>query len=39
MFAYFGNKTRIAHLYPPPAQGRVVEPFAGSARYALMYWV
>jgi site-specific DNA-adenine methylase len=37
MFPYFGCKTRIAHLYPAPAQGRVIEPFAGSARYALLY--
>src|SRR4051812_21363185 len=38
MFPYFGSKSRIAHRYPPPAQGRVIEPFAGSARYALCYW-
>jgi site-specific DNA-adenine methylase len=37
MFQYFGSKTRIAHLYPAPALGRVVEPFAGSARYALLH--
>lgn len=37
MFAYFGSKTRVAHLYPPPAPGRVIEPFCGSARYTLLY--
>lgn len=37
MFPYFGSKGRIAHLYPAPVWGRVVEPFAGSARYALLH--
>jgi hypothetical protein len=38
MFPYFGCKSRLAHLYPPPAQGRIIEPFAGSARYSLLHW-
>lgn len=24
--------------YPPPKEGKIIEPFAGSARYALKYW-
>ncbi len=35
MFYYFGRKKRIAHLYPSPKFGNVVEPFAGSAAYSL----
>jgi len=38
MFSYYGAKTKIVHLYPPPKFGRVIEPFAGSARYALRYF-
>lgn len=38
MFSYYGAKTRIIHLYPPPKYRTVIEPFAGSARYALRYF-
>lgn len=38
MFSYYGSKSKIAHLYPPPKHGLIIEPFAGSARYALRYW-
>ena len=34
-FPYFGRKTRIAHLYPYPTHDTIVEPFAGSAGYAM----
>lgn len=37
MFPYFGAKGRIARLYPAPRWGRLIEPFAGSARYALLH--
>lgn len=37
MFSYYGSKSKIIHLYPPPMFDTVVEPFAGSARYALRY--
>lgn len=37
MFSYYGSKSKIIHLYPPPEYDRIVEPFAGSARYALHY--
>lgn len=38
MWSYYGAKTNIVDLYPPPKYGTVIEPFAGSARYALKYW-
>lgn len=34
-FNYFGRKARIAHLYPRPDHDLIIEPFAGSAAYAL----
>lgn len=37
MFSYFGSKSKIIDLYPPPKNGLIIEPFAGSARYALKY--
>lgn len=38
MFSYYGSKSKIAHLYPPPKYGRIIEPFAGSARYSLLHF-
>lgn len=38
MFSYYGSKSKIVHLYPPPKFGTIIEPFAGSARYALRYF-
>jgi site-specific DNA-adenine methylase len=38
MFSYYGSKSKIIHLYPPPQYDTIIEPFAGSARYALKYW-
>jgi site-specific DNA-adenine methylase len=38
MFSYYGSKSKIVDYYPPPKHGRVIEPFAGSARYALKYF-
>ncbi len=37
LFSYYGGKSKLAHLYPPPRYGRIVEPFAGGASYSLMY--
>lgn len=34
---YFGAKWRLAPRYPPPRFNTVVEPFAGSAGYSLLY--
>jgi hypothetical protein len=36
-FSYYGGKWRDALRYPAPMHGTVVEPFAGSAGYALRY--
>lgn len=37
MFYYFGRKGRLARKYPKPRFELVIEPFAGSAAYAL-FW-
>lgn len=37
-FSYFGGKWRIAPHYPPPHHALIVEPFAGSAGYALRHF-
>lgn len=37
-FSYFGSKSNIVHLYPPPSYQTVIEPFCGSARYACRYY-
>lgn len=38
MFSYYGSKSKVIDLYPAPKHKRIIEPFAGSARYALKYW-
>lgn len=38
MFSYLGSKSKIIHLYPEPMHDVIIEPFAGSARYALLNW-
>lgn len=38
MFSYYGSKSKIVDYYPPPKYGKIIEPFAGSARYSLKYW-
>jgi site-specific DNA-adenine methylase len=38
MFSYYGSKSKIVKYYPPPKYDKIIEPFAGSARYALLYW-
>lgn len=35
MFYYYGRKKQIARHYPAPTHDLIVEPFAGSAAYAL----
>jgi site-specific DNA-adenine methylase len=37
-FSYYGGKSKIAHLYPPPKHDKIVEPFAGSGAYSFLYW-
>ena len=36
-FSYFGSKYRLAKLYPAPQCDEIIEAFAGSAGYALLY--
>lgn len=36
-FTYYGGKYRIALHYPPPQHDTIIEPFAGSAGYAVRY--
>lgn len=38
MFSYYGSKSKIINYYPPPRYDKIIEPFAGSARYALKYF-
>jgi len=38
MWSYYGSKSKIVDLYPPPKFKQIIEPFAGSARYSLKYW-
>lgn len=37
MFSYFGSKSKLVKLYPQPVYSLIIEPFAGSARYACHY--
>lgn len=38
MIPYYGSKSKIAHKYQPPIYDKIIEPFAGSARYSLLHW-
>jgi site-specific DNA-adenine methylase len=38
MWSYYGAKTNVVKYYPKPKFGKIIEPFAGSARYALEYF-
>ncbi len=38
MWSYFGAKTNIIDHYPGPRHDKIIEPFAGTARYALKYF-
>ena len=38
MFSYYGSKSKVVNLYPSPKFGKIIEPFAGSARYSLKYF-
>jgi hypothetical protein len=37
LFPFYGSKWRDAKRYPPPRNGYVIEPFAGSAGYSVFY--
>ena len=38
MFSYYGSKSKIIQHYPSPTHDKIIEPFAGSARFALRYF-
>ena len=38
MSSYYGSKSKIIDCYPKPKFKKIIEPFAGSARYSLKYW-
>ncbi len=38
MFSYYGSKSKIVQYYPSPTCDKIIEPFAGSARYSFRYW-
>lgn len=38
MWGYYGSKSKIINHYPPPVYDRIIEPFAGTAQYALKYF-
>ena len=38
MFSYYGSKSKVVDYYPRPKYDKIIEPFAGSARYSLKYW-
>jgi hypothetical protein len=38
MWSYYGAKTNLISLYPKPKHDRIIEPFAGTAKYSLKYF-
>jgi len=38
VWSYYGSKSKLVRYYPPPKYIKIIEPFAGSARYSLEYW-
>ena len=38
MFSYYGSKSKIIKYYPGPKYNTIIEPFSGSARYALRFY-
>jgi hypothetical protein len=38
MWSYYGAKTNIVKHYPKPVHSKIIEPFAGTARYALRFF-
>lgn len=38
MWSYFGAKTSVVDFYPIPKHGKIIEPFAGTARYSLKHF-
>lgn len=38
MWNYYGSKSKVIKYYPKPKHNLIVEPFAGSAQYAYLYF-
>lgn len=38
MWSYYGSKSKVIDCYPKPKFDKIIEPFAGTARYALKYF-
>lgn len=38
MWSYYGRKWKIIKKYPEPKLDIIIEPFAGTASYAYLYW-
>jgi hypothetical protein len=38
MWGYYGSKSKVVNYYPPPKHDKIIEPFAGTAQYSLLYW-
>jgi len=38
MWGYYGSKSKIIDFYPEPKEDKIIEPFAGTAQYALKFW-
>lgn len=38
MWSYYGSKSMLVNLYPKPIFNKIIEPFAGTARYSLKYF-
>lgn len=38
MWGYYGSKSKIVNKYPSPKYDTIIEPFAGTAQYALKYY-
>ena len=38
MFSYYGSKSKLVGCYPYPKHDKIIEPFAGSARYSLKHF-
>lgn len=38
MWGYYGSKSKVIRYYPEPINSKIIEPFAGTARYSLKYW-
>ncbi len=38
MWSYYGSKSKLLKYYPEPTKDKIIEPFAGSAKYSLKYF-